>query len=234
MEKTQKKIVRCARCGTCCLKGGPVLHHEDKEILLAGYIGYEHLVTIRRGEAAYNPVSGRVERVPEEIIKVRGKGEGWSCIFYHEEGALCDVYEHRLIECGLLKCWDTREIERVVGRDTICRTDVINRNDPIVNIIETHDRECPADEVENLITAAASGKDREKALARLAGFVGKDLSVRSFALSELGLRPDYEFFVFGRPLSKLLGDRGLAVRMPEGGTGKSEDIVRKTGRSKIA
>ena len=224
MQSSQKNILGCSRCGVCCLKGGPALHHEDKEILLAGHIGYEHLVTIRRGESVYNPVSGRLECVPKEMIKVRGRGEGWSCLFYHEEGALCDIYKHRLLECRLLKCWDTRDIERVVARGTICRRDVINRNDPVVNIIETHDRECPANEVENLITEAASGRDREKALARLAAFVGKDMSVRSFAVSELGLRPDYELFIFGRPLSELLGDRGLAVRMPRGGRGKKKGI----------
>ncbi len=49
-------ITECIRCGTCCKKGGPVLHHEDKDILRGGHVGYEHLVTLRKGEQAYNPI----------------------------------------------------------------------------------------------------------------------------------------------------------------------------------
>ena len=69
-EKNQKGILgdSCIRCGTCCLKGDPVLHHEDKKILLAGHIGYQHLVTIRKGELAFDPLSGKVEPVPKELV----------------------------------------------------------------------------------------------------------------------------------------------------------------------
>jgi Fe-S-cluster containining protein len=69
-EKSQGKILRnhCIRCGTCCLKGGPVLHHADKKILLAGHIGYQHLITIRKGEFAFNPVSAKVEPTSQELI----------------------------------------------------------------------------------------------------------------------------------------------------------------------
>lgn len=214
MDKPLQNITHCMRCGTCCLKGGPVLHCEDKKILLAGHVGYEHLITIRKGETAYNPIHGRLEHVPEEIVKVAGKGEDWACCFYREGDASCDIYEHRFLECRLLKCWDTREIMRIIGKDTILRADVINRSDPIMRVIDAHEKECPADEVENLITAASACNDRKRILARLGELVSRDVSVRSYAITELGLRAEYEYFIFGRPLSKLLSDRGLVVRMP--------------------
>ena len=53
-------ITGCMRCGTCCTKGGPALHKEDKDILLDGHIGRERLVTIRKGELAFSPISGKI------------------------------------------------------------------------------------------------------------------------------------------------------------------------------
>jgi len=214
-DKPMKNITHCMRCGTCCLKGGPVLHHEDKKLLLDGRIRYEHLVTIRRGEPVYNPLRGRLEQASQEIVKVTGKGEKRSCRFYNEKDVSCAVYEHRFLECRLLKCWDTAEIMRIIGRDTILRRDVINRGDPIMSVIEAHEKECPAHEVETLITAASAGNDRRKIFSRLSEIVDKDISMRSYAVFELGLKAEYELFIFGRPVSKLLNDRGLAVLTPQ-------------------
>jgi hypothetical protein len=198
------------------MKGGPVLHHEDKKILMTGHVGYEHLITIRKGEPAYNPVHGKLERVTREIIKVAGKGKEWFCCFYQEKDAECSIYGQHFLECRLLKCWDTTEIIRVIGRGTLCRADIINQDDPILHVIEEHERECPADEVENLIAAASAGSDKKKAFARLAELVARDVSMRAYAISEWGLKAEYELFIFGHPLSKLLGNRGLAVLAPEG------------------
>ena len=216
MRKPAHNITHCMRCGTCCMKGGPVLHHEDKKILRSGRVGYEHLITIRKGEPAYNPIHGKLERVIRDIIKVAGKGEDWACYFYDEKDAACSIYGQHFLECRLLKCWDTAEIIRVIGRGTLCRADIINQDDPILRVIEEHERECPADELENLIAAASAGSDKKKTFARLGELVAKDVSMRAYAISELGLKAEYELFIFGHPLSKLLANRGLAVLAPEG------------------
>lgn len=215
------------RCGTCCMKGGPVLHHEDKKILRSGRVGYEHLITIRRGEPACNPVHGKLERVTREIIKVAGKGEDWSCCFYAEKDAACSIYGQHFIECRLLKCWDTAEIIRVIGRGTLCRADIINQDDPILRVIEEHEQVCSADEVENLIAAASAGSDKKKPFGRLAELVARDMSMRAYAISELGLKAEYELFIFGHPLSKLLANRGLAVLAPEGNICGSTGLSRR-------
>jgi Fe-S-cluster containining protein len=214
MKVKQKRIVRnkCKRCGTCCQKGGPVLHHEDKKILRAGHIGHKHLVTIRKGELARNPVNDLLEPVHQELIKIRGKGEDWTCCFYNEKDSSCSVYEHRLLECRLLKCWNPSELLSVIGRDTIVRADIINPDDPILDIIKTHEQECPYQEIENAIDNVLREKDKSKNLERLTQLVNKDLSLRHYALSELELNKDFELFIFGRPLFKILGDRGLPFR----------------------
>jgi len=204
-------ITNCKRCGTCCMKGGPILHYEDKKILRAGHIGYQHLITIRKGEMAYNPIKGKLEPVHKEIVKVAGKGENWSCVFYDDKKTSCTIYSHRFLECRLLKCWDTSEIMSIIGRNTIIRADIINPDDPIMSVIETHEQECSYQEVETLLSTLSKKKDNSAPLKRLTELVRKDLSIRSFALSELGLKAEFELFIFGRPLFKVLKDRGLTV-----------------------
>ncbi len=62
-DKAKSHRTYCIRCGTCCMKGGPVLHQQDKAILLEGYAGHQHLITLRKGEMAYDPVTNRLERI---------------------------------------------------------------------------------------------------------------------------------------------------------------------------
>ena len=223
-EKKQRRmpVDSCIRCGTCCMKGGPILHEEDKEILLARHIGYEHLVTIRKGELALNPVSDKLEPVRQELIKIAGKEDGWSCFFYDEKESSCGIYENRPLECRLLKCWAPSELIAVIGKNTIVRADIINKSDPIISTIETHEQECPCGEVENLILNLSQGRDKSKSLARLSELVSKDIAIRSYAISELELKKEFEPFIFGRPLQRILSDRGLSVRKA------NDDPIRKT------
>ena len=112
----------------------------------------------------------------------------------------------------MLKCWNPSELLSVIGKDTIIRADIINPNDPILDIIKTHELECPYHDIENAIDNILREKDKSKNLEKLTQFVNKDLSLRQYALSELGLNKDFELFIFGRPLFKILSDRGLPFR----------------------
>ncbi|MCS5694552.1 YkgJ family cysteine cluster protein [Desulfofundulus thermocisternus] len=197
-------IDSCIRCGTCCRKGGPVLHHEDKEILRAGYLNYRHLVTIRKGEPAFDPVREEVRPVERELVKVRGKGGEWTCFFFDEENSSCTIYEHRPLECRLQRCWDTPVLESLIGRDTIVRADIINAGDPILEVMEMHERECSYQEVEELLDSLSGDGKNQQALARLNELARRDLAIRLYAIRDLGLDEDYELFIFGRPLFKVL------------------------------
>ncbi|MFH1015025.1 MAG: YkgJ family cysteine cluster protein, partial [Nitrospirota bacterium] len=141
MNKTEN-ITACIRCGTCCRKGGPALHKEDKKILLEGHISYHHLITIRKGELAFTPLSSKPEPVKQELVKIAGKGKSWACLFYEKKQSSCAVYEKRPLECRLLKCWDTAQLLAIVGKDTLTRADIISADDPIMRFIRTHEKEC--------------------------------------------------------------------------------------------
>ncbi len=202
---------RCIRCGTCCAKGGPVLHADDRSILRDHPSLFEHIVVIREGELTFNPVSSAVEPAPREMLKVAGNGSSWSCYFYREEESACSIYAHRFLECRLLKCWRPSDVLAVVGRELICRFDVMNRNDPLRGVIEMQERECSLVRLTALIDEAMSGRGTKEALRILSGLVEKDEAIRSYALREVGLAPQYELFALGRPLRDMLRDAGIAV-----------------------
>ncbi|MGD9193367.1 MAG: hypothetical protein PVH58_15695, partial [Desulfobacterales bacterium] len=61
----------CMRCGTCCEKGGPSFHHDDRMLIEKGIILSKNLYTIRRGELAYDNVQGCLRAVESDIIKIK-------------------------------------------------------------------------------------------------------------------------------------------------------------------
>lgn len=211
LSKISLSISKCIRCGTCCKKGGPVLHHEDKQILLNGFINYQHLITLRKGEKVFNPVKERFENLEFELIKIKNRDDGTSCYFFNETSNSCLIYENRPIECRLLKCWDTSDIIKIIGKNTIKRKDIINSYDPIIEIIDSHEQDCSGHEIEKLLSLVNLNENRE-IFKRLTIFLQKDISIRKFTFENLDVNRDYELFLFGRPMTQILKERGLTVR----------------------
>lgn len=209
-------ITRCRRCGTCCSNGGPTLHYHDKRIIDEGHIGYKHLVTIRRGELAFTPHTGALEPVHREIVKISGKSKTWTCYFYDEKEVSCTIYDYRPFECRLLKCWDTSELLSMIGKETISRFDIVDPNEPVLRLIEKHERECPYEKAERLLNRLFHEKNTAEIIGQLTELTRKDLAMRSQAQSDFGLSLQVELFMFGRPLFKLLSARGLSVYEADG------------------
>ncbi len=63
----------CHRCGTCCEKGGPALHHGDKALVEEGRIPAKYLFTIRKGEPAHDNVKGNTLFAQTDLIKIKSK-----------------------------------------------------------------------------------------------------------------------------------------------------------------
>ena len=209
----------CRRCGTCCIKGGPVLHTEDRQIILKGVVGHQHLVTVRKGDLVLNPVSRLLESSSREYIKVSGNGKDWTCGFFRPKKSACMIYNDRFLECRVLKCWDTRELEMIIGKDTLTRAGLINHGDPVLELIEKHDEACSCKEVHECISMLSVTEKKGEAMNRLVVLVQKDFSIRKFAREELSLQEKYVPFIFGRTLQEIIQDRGFVVQF----TGEAPD-----------
>jgi len=70
--KSDNSISECKRCGTCCKKGGPCFHVEDKMLIEKGVILIKYLYNIRKGESAYDNIKGCLIPVTSELIKIKG------------------------------------------------------------------------------------------------------------------------------------------------------------------
>jgi Fe-S-cluster containining protein len=209
-DKSVKR--ECSRCGTCCKKGGPILHLEDKTILLKGIVTHKDLVTLRKGEFVFNPLDEKIQKLTREVIKVDKKGEGWTCIFYNELESSCNIYENRFLECRILKCWDAEEFLRIFCKNTLTRFDMINSNDPVIEIIREHDKECPCDRFETLIINYLKRGD-SKTLFQIKELINKDIRFRLFAFKELGVNREYERFIFGRSFIELAKTHGISIKI---------------------
>ncbi|MBW6519919.1 MAG: YkgJ family cysteine cluster protein [Desulfoarculaceae bacterium] len=205
----KQKQTECKRCGICCQKGGPALHGPDLALVRGGRLPMENLITIRRGELAYNPLSDAIEPVGQELVKIRGTGQEWSCCYYEPASKGCSIYGGRPLACGVLKCWQPEETLALVGQDLLSRLDILGAQDPLRPLVLEHERLCPCPDLgevkKNL--AAQDGC----ALRSLEGLVNTDLAFRDRVVREFNLLLAHELFLFGRPLFQLLQASGVPV-----------------------
>lgn len=206
----------CRRCGTCCRKGGPVLRREDLPLVLQGRIRHDQLVTIRIGEQGCNPASGRLEPVPAELLKIRGQGNGWTCLFFAESGNSCTIHAHRPHTCRLLACWQPEALLATIYQETLQRKDLLNPNDPLLSYIDRQEQECPVAEFNSLL-ARITATGEEADLAPLTRLLRADLALRTDFARETGLSLGMELFVLGRPFFSQLAGSGVEWRGDQGG-----------------
>ena len=202
----------CDRCGTCCIKGGPALHHEDGILLRLKFLKREQLVTIRKGEPVLSLSSRAPVPAENEIVKIKGSNIEWSCLFFRETEASCAIYEHRPLECSLLKCWDPADLERVAEKNLLSRHDILSPHDPFLPFIREHEKECSLESLPLFLAALERNESRQKGLTELSSLVNKDLALRSKVWARFHLSLDLELFLFGRPLFKILQPLGLETQ----------------------
>ncbi len=65
-------------------KGRPLFSYQDRMFIEKGLIPSRYLYTIRKGELAHDNVKGCLTPVDADIIKIKGRGDSWICIFLDE------------------------------------------------------------------------------------------------------------------------------------------------------
>ncbi len=190
----------CKRCGTCCRKGGPSFHFEDKGIIEDGHIPARHLYTIRKGEPVRDNISEKIVYAPSDIIKIKGQKNGWTCFYYDEIEKRCAVYKYRPLECKLLKCWDTREIERVFGKNLLTRKEVMSSVEGLWELIVEHDQRCSYKEIRKLTDEHGKTK-KENLSEKVDEIIAYDKIMRELVVKKGQLDSELLDFLFGRPLS---------------------------------
>lgn len=200
----------CIRCGTCCTKGGPTLHKGDLVFFKNGILKRSHVYTLRKGEMVYNNIRDTLFVLPEEIIKIKGKDNKWTCMFYNHDQKACTIYEHRPIECRLLKCWDTRELEDIFMKKLLQRKHVISPHDGILEIVAAHERRCSYTTLERLVKQIG-GADTENAIKKILDILQYDYYCRPFIAKKFRMDLREIDFLFGRPLTTTIRMFGLKV-----------------------
>jgi len=200
---------RCGRCGTCCRKGGPALHLEDRALVEGGGLALRYLVTLRRGEPVHDNVAGGVIPAPTDIIKIKGRTGTTTCHFFRESdpaGGACAIYDHRPLECRLLACSDTRAIEGAYGRERLTRRDLIARVEGLWDLVEDHQRRCdPAEAVRRV----RGGGPAER--SELGEMVAYDRHLRALLQEKGAVKAEVLPFLLGRPLAEVVG---VLIRKP--------------------
>ena len=174
-----------------------------------------NLITIRRGELAHNPLSGIIEPILSELVKIRGTGQEWCCWYYEPASKGCSIYGNRPLACGILKCWQPEETLALVGKDLLSRLDILDDDDPLHPLVLEHERLCPCPDIGDVEKTLS--KQAGNILPSLEDQVNIDLAFRDTVVKEFNLPLSLELFLFGRPLFQLLQAFGVAVsESPQG------------------
>ncbi len=206
MEKCESMIMKqdkCKRCGTCCRQGGPALHEEDRH-LLAEKLKISDLITIRKDELVYSPLSGRVEQAKKEFLKIGGQGRTWVCKFYKPKPSSCRIHAWRPLECRELQCWDTGNIKKIIYKNVLNRFSLLDPGDEIISHIREHEEKCPWHQVNEIIKARSAAEDDAEQYQKLGKLSKTDLAIRGRAIELFRLTLDQELFYFGRPVFQII------------------------------
>jgi len=215
-SKKESSTMNCKRCGTCCEKGGPGLHQEDRILVDGGRIPARCLFTLRRGELARDNVKGTLAPLTREIIKIKGQAGRWACLFYDQETRECAIYEHRPLECRVLNCRDTRRIQNVYETDRLTRRDLLSTVRGLWELIQDHEAHCSYAKLHALVGEGTNGGRiiQDKTILEILRF---DAHVRQLTMQKGGMDGQMLDFIFGRPLADTIKMFDV-VLIKDGGT----------------
>jgi len=215
ISKQQTINTSCRRCGTCCKKGGPSFHIEDKMLIEKGTIPLKYIYTIREGERCYDNIKECFMPASSDIVKIKGRKGSWTCVFFNEKDKGCTIYDDRPMECRVLKCWDTGEIKRIYAKNRLTRKDLISSIEGLWELVEGHQERCSYNMLKFFIDAL--GKDsRHEALGGILDIIEYDKKIRSLTVQKADLDPELTDFLFGYPITETIKIYGIQIKEKEG------------------
>ena len=208
-KKSGEQQTSCKQCGICCVKGGAALHSVDISLLGDDGIPRRDFITLRKGEFAWNPVTNKVEAIETEIIKLRGTGKEWTCLYLDKTSKGCSIYEKRPLACRTLKCWDPEESLALIGNDLLNRAAVLQNEPTLLELVEGYERGYPLPDFSSMQSKLE--KKHDEILEDLENAVNNDLAFRDAQVKHSTTAASEELFLFGRPLFQLLPPFGIEV-----------------------
>jgi Fe-S-cluster containining protein len=205
----------CRQCGTCCRKGGPAIHQEDKILLENGHIPFRYLFTIRKDEPVYDNVQGCIISAWSDIIRIKSLENSNTCVFFNSERNNCTIYDNRPKECRTLECWNTREIEEIYSKGHLSRQELLTDLPDINQLMKYHENRCAYQIIKRLIHQLDQDnldqENKENILNNIRELLAFDNHFRSLAIEKSVCKTDIMEFLFGSPLHQTLPRMGLKV-----------------------
>jgi hypothetical protein len=119
------------------------------------------------------------------------------------------------LECKVLKCWDTRDIEKIYAKNRLTREDLISSVEGLWELVEGHQERCSYDKLKFFIDSLNKGKKNE-ALKGILDLITYDINLRELVVQKAGLDPELTDFLFGRPITETIKIYGLKIKEKNG------------------
>ncbi len=176
------------------------MHKQDLELIKSGKLHGRFLFTIREGEPAEDNVKGGLIHAESDIIKIKSRDNAPACLFANFSKNQCSIYEDRPLECRVLKCWDTKEIEALYDKERLSRKDIIGNIEGLWELVAE-------------IIDENQGKIEGQALEQLLEMVQYDISIRALVMEKTDTDPNLMPFLFGAPLQNILKKLGIEFKL---------------------
>ena len=153
-------------------------------------------------------VRERIIWASSDIIKIKGTGATWTCIYFDKTNNCCSIYQHRPLECQIFKCWNTAEIESLYQKDYLTRLDLISEVEGLWELVEAHQQACSYKVIRQMLESSPNhlnliGEDQLKEM------ISYDNTIRAKTTELIKIDPQWNDFIFGHPLSLTIKRVGL-------------------------
>jgi Fe-S-cluster containining protein len=195
----------------------PSLHPRDLDLVKDGILGYKDLYTLRKGEPVLNNITGSLENLSEELVKIKEDPGNRQCPFYDEPAKSCRIYERRPLQCRTQECWNPQALEKLWEGDKLTRRDMLKEDPEILELLDVHEQRCSTERLDGAVKKYwKTGEAAE--LDPVLDMLSQDLIIRNFFIERLGRSEGELDFFLGRPLSIVVEAYKLKVEKDEQGT----------------